>query len=280
MRPISNQNNLELEEARRKQACKYTAFFGKCNNEFCRKAKSDHYGADHRCLDPAEAAAAVWEAEVGTNQLLIEYAVKGLTGGVHMALQAGANVNHKDSAGNTAVELAKDTQTIEVLKAGGATMPKMSDQNKNQLLIKYAKRGCTGGVLMTLQVGANVNHKDSYSETALHGQPKGSKMWIGATALIYAAREGHLDMVQALLNAGANVDAKTLESETALHKAAWQGRLGIVQALLNAGANVDAKNWAGRTALSKAKFNNHAQVAALLRGRGRARVGFGRHSPP
>jgi ankyrin repeat protein len=283
MRPISDhrdQNNWALKEAKRKQACKYTAVFGKCNNAFCRKAKSDHYGSDHRCLDPADAVAAVWEAERGTNQLLIEYAVKGLTGGVLMALQAGANVNHKDSAGNTAVELAKDTQTIEVLKAGGATMPKMSDQNKNQLLIKYAKKGCTGGVLMTLQVGANVNHKDSYSETALHGQPKGSKMWIGATALIYAAREGHLDMVQALLNAGANVDAKTFESETALHKAAWQGRLGIVQALLNAGANVDAKNWAGSTALSKAKFNNHAQVAALLRGRGRAGVGFGRHSPP
>jgi hypothetical protein len=71
MRQISNQNNLVLEEARRKQACKYTAFFGKCNNEFCRKAKSDHYGADHRCLNPAEAAAAVWEAEVGTNQFLV-----------------------------------------------------------------------------------------------------------------------------------------------------------------------------------------------------------------
>jgi hypothetical protein len=42
---------------------KYTAFFGKCNNDFCRKAKSDHYGPDHLCWDPAEAAAAVRKAE-------------------------------------------------------------------------------------------------------------------------------------------------------------------------------------------------------------------------
>ena len=41
-------------EAKRKTACKYTAFFGRCNNDFCRKAKSDHYGPHHLCLDPEE----------------------------------------------------------------------------------------------------------------------------------------------------------------------------------------------------------------------------------
>jgi hypothetical protein len=56
--------------------------------------------------------------------------------------------------GTTAVELAKDTQTIEVLKAGGATMPEISDRNKNQLLIEFSKKGCTGGVHMVLQAGA------------------------------------------------------------------------------------------------------------------------------
>jgi hypothetical protein len=48
---------------KRRQAKEYTAIFGKCNNTFCRKAKSDHYGPDHLCLDPAEAAAAVRKAE-------------------------------------------------------------------------------------------------------------------------------------------------------------------------------------------------------------------------
>jgi Ca2+-binding EF-hand superfamily protein len=53
------QNVLAETEARRKQTCTYTAYFGKCNNDFCRKAIDDHYGPDHLCLDPAEAAAAV-----------------------------------------------------------------------------------------------------------------------------------------------------------------------------------------------------------------------------
>jgi hypothetical protein len=62
----------KVEEAKRQQASAYIPYsgsntytFGKCNNEFCRKAKRDHYGPDHRCLDPEEAAAAVREAEGG-----------------------------------------------------------------------------------------------------------------------------------------------------------------------------------------------------------------------
>jgi len=58
----------KLKEARRQQKCTYTAYFGKCNNKFCRKAIDDHYiyGLDFLCLDPAEAAAAVLEAGGGS----------------------------------------------------------------------------------------------------------------------------------------------------------------------------------------------------------------------
>ena len=52
--------------ARQRQTCTYTAYFGKCNNNFCRKAIDDHYGPDHLCLDPAGAEAAVLEAGDGS----------------------------------------------------------------------------------------------------------------------------------------------------------------------------------------------------------------------
>jgi hypothetical protein len=42
------------------------------------------------------------------------------------------------------------------------------EEKKNDLLIEYAKKGATGGVLMALQAGADVNHKDKDSRTALH----------------------------------------------------------------------------------------------------------------
>jgi hypothetical protein len=33
-------------------------------------------------------------------------------------------------------------------------------QKKNDLLLEYAKKGATGGALMALQAGADVNHED------------------------------------------------------------------------------------------------------------------------
>ena len=62
-------------------------------------------------------------------------------------------------AGNTAVERAQNAQTIDLLKGAGATMPEFPEEKKNDLLIEYAKKGATGGALMALQAGADVNHK-------------------------------------------------------------------------------------------------------------------------
>jgi hypothetical protein len=36
----------------------YTAAWGKCNNQFCRKAKSEHFGTARRCFDPQRVATA------------------------------------------------------------------------------------------------------------------------------------------------------------------------------------------------------------------------------
>jgi len=65
------------------------------------------------------------------------------------------------------VERAQNAQTVEVLKAAGATMPEIPDKEKNTLLFEYAEKGLTGGVLMALQAGADANHKDRCGKTAL-----------------------------------------------------------------------------------------------------------------
>ena len=75
-------------------------------------------------------------------------------------IKEGADVNERNQAGNTAVELAQNAQTIDVLKGAGATMPEFPEEKKNDLLIEYAEKGATGGALMALQAGADVNHKD------------------------------------------------------------------------------------------------------------------------
>jgi len=185
------------------------------------------------------------------NDLLIEYAEKGLAGGALMALQAGADVNHKDRAGNTAVERAQNAQTIDALKGAGATMPEFPEEEKNDLLIQYAKKGLMGGLLMALQVGADVNHKDGYSRTALH----------------WAAYNGHDAVAQGLLGAGADVNAKDEYERTPLHLAAFRTPLQkpeVAKVLLAHGAQVNAGDDDERTPLHLAAYQNEPEVAKVL----------------
>jgi hypothetical protein len=46
----------------------YTATWGKCNHEFCRKAKSDHFGTARRCYDPQSSSQKVATATAAYTQ--------------------------------------------------------------------------------------------------------------------------------------------------------------------------------------------------------------------
>ena len=68
-----------------------------------------------------------------------------------------------------------------------------------------------------------------------------------------------------LLQAGATVDAVGNNGWTALHLAAYHGYIQVVEALLNAGADKAVKDKNGRTALDDAQRKNHPAVVKLLR---------------
>ena len=57
--------------------------------------------------------------------------------------------------------------------------------------------------------------------------------------------------------------------QTALHFAAQLGKIQVVEALLNAGADKAVKatsgRWQGKTALDEAQRNNHPAIVKLLR---------------
>ena len=60
---------------------------------------------------------------------------------------------------------------------------------------------------------------------------------------------GKLDCVKALIEAGADLNAKENDGSTALHWAADNGKLDCVKALIEAGADLNAKENDGWTAL-------------------------------
>ena len=83
-------------------------------------------------------------------------------------------------------------------------------------------------------------------------------------AFLLASSEGHKDMVQALLKAGANVDAANGSGETALMAAAMHGHKDIVETLLSAGVSVDVAAAFGLTALMLAAREGHKDVVEML----------------
>ena len=84
-----------------------------------------------------------------------------------------------------------------------------------------------------------------------------------------AAQEGHTAIVELLLQAGADVNAKysTDSGPTALQLAVEGGHLAVIERLLQAGAGANAEPslWNGRTALQAAAGGGHLAVVERLR---------------
>ncbi|XP_054716717.1 caskin-2-like [Uloborus diversus] len=68
------------------------------------------------------------------------------------------------------------------------------------------------------------------------------------TCLHLAARNGHVDVIRLLLNAGIDINRSTLRG-TALHEAAMHGKLDVVRMLIESGVDVNKPNSYDQTAL-------------------------------
>ncbi len=85
----------------------------------------------------------------------------------------------------------------------------------------------------------------------------------GTTALMSGAFYGHLEIVQALLEAGANPDARSFMSWP-LASAMFEDHVSIVEALLLGGADTELTDNKGRTALMVAARDGQFEIAGLL----------------
>ena len=94
------------------------------------------------------------------------------------------------------------------------------------------------------------------------------------TALMYAARNGHLEVLRVLLKAGASVsaaDKNARDSEGAnqpLHHSMASKNLAVIEELLTAGADPNALTTSGHTPLNHAIQQNNLDAARLLIKRG------------
>jgi hypothetical protein len=89
----------------------------------------------------------------------------------------------------------------------------------------------------------------------------------GWTALIHAAMGNQIEIANLLIEAGANVNARTPDGSTPLMAAAVMGHASMARILLDDGADPTLRNQNGADARVKAEDYGHANVVALLEAR-------------
>ena len=124
----------------------------------------------------------------------------------------------------------------------------LGEGSLDQQLWNACQIGRLGAMEVLLEAGANPNL--AVPETS---------------CLHMASTYGHVSVVQALLAAGAHIDAVNGKySMTALHAAAGFGYSDVVKILVEAGANISIRDLDGRTASDLAREKDHTAVANYL----------------
>jgi ankyrin repeat protein len=125
--------------------------------------------------------------------------------------------------------------------------------------VRSAERGDAKALLLFFEAGIDVNARNSD----------------GYTALMAAAKNGQVEVVNKLLEQKANVDIKGYSGLTALMLAAENNRLSIVKTLLSRNADPNLQDNNGWTALMKAVYRGNTECVLAIADRSRQEVNRG-----
>ncbi|MFW2403208.1 MAG: ankyrin repeat domain-containing protein [Gammaproteobacteria bacterium] len=156
-----------------------------------------------------------------------------------MLIDAGAAVNQQDKKGWTALMLAADQGhagiVAKLLKRGAD--PNLETKDERVEIVTLRQSGTAGQSALTLavQTGTTIYDDSDYRE-----------------------------IIDALLDAGADVNHRTGNGWTALWTAVWQGHTEIASKLLERGAVAGPKSKVGGAVLPRAILGEHDDLARAL----------------
>ena len=173
---------------------------------------------------------------------------------ISVLLRSGADVNDKDEDGKRTIDYAKENISLKntgVLKEleQAASRHAIASMSANEI-INLCRTGTLRQIEEAIQAGMNVNASNDE----------------GRTVLMYIAEKYSAAVLNALIKAGADVNAKMNGGWTALTIAAQLNEnLEITSALIKAGADVNVKSDGGTTPLMTAvQFNQNLEIISAL----------------
>src|SRR5580658_168944 len=179
---------------------------------------------------------------------------------IEKLLKAGADANTFTTAQAETVLMKAsregNLEAVKVLLNHGAEVNAKENFRGQTALMWAAAEGHADIVSMLATHGAELNVRSYDRDTSLPkmaaGTPAAPIARGGLTALLFAARQGQIDAVKALLDAKADINAVDSDGNNALTLAILNTHYDLTQFLIDRGAdpNVAAKN--GRTALYSA----------------------------
>lgn len=201
--------------------------------------------------------------------VLMHAAAHGQEVVVRWLVSEGADTRRKSSTGETAMDLAREggwDSIVEYMKAYAEELTQSllkTMREKGPLTVADIRVYACGGVDFTVvdpetkmtPAGMAVASGDGEVLAALlqlagptpaeHLHPR-----TGMNALHTACDQGDFPLVNLMVEAGVDINAKMVQFErSCLHLAAMNGRNGLVSLMIRSGADVNAKDWKGDTAL-------------------------------
>ena len=166
-------------------------------------------------------------------------------------IDAGADIEVKDKEGRSPlhrVSILGNFAIVKMLVKAGAGVC-VTDTEGDTCLTLAAYHGHTETVRYLVSVPeVDVNHSEDENFTALH----------------IAAQNNHAEVVEVLIDAGADIEAKDEDGSSPLHCACRRGALNAVKLLVKAGAEVCVTDNIGDTCLMYAAYHGHIETVRTL----------------